>query len=411
MKKALTLFLVLSILFVVTGCTSTPASTSSEISPSVPATPASSDATSSAPPTPVAKEDLRIGVIHIMELGDQGYTYNHDQGVKKMLAELGLSEDQYIPKFNINDTDVAATNAAIAELVDAGCQMIFATSFSYGTQVTEAAKQYPEVIFLHATGTEAHTAGLPNYHNYFAKIHQARYLAGIAAGLKTEADKLGYVAAYPYAEVISGYTAFFLGARSVNPDVTMDVIYIDSWGDPQREREVAEALADRGCDVISQHSDSVTPALGAQDKGVFHVGYNNDMAPAAPSASIISARIDWGIYMTEAVRNYLDGKPIPVDWSGDLASGAVYLSSLNEAVAAPGTQAALDAAAEEIRNGMKIFKGALKAADGSPAVITDFGGNPIFTFEDENSVFEESPMDGFSAPAYNAIIDGINIIS
>ncbi len=391
MKKALTLLLTLALLLGAAGCSQTPATDDSAGG--------------------VTKENIKIGVIHIMELGDQGYTFNHDQGVKQMLAALGLREDQYIPKFNINDTDVAATNAAIAELVDAGCHMIFATSFSYGTQVTEAAKQYPEVVFLHATGTEAHTAGLPNYHNYYAKIHQARYLAGIAAGLKTEANKLGYVAAYPYAEVISGYTAFFLGARSVNPDVTMDVIYIDSWGDPQREREVAEALAERGCDVISQHSDSVTVALGAEAKGVFHVGYNNDMAPAAPKASIISARINWGVYMTEAVRAFLAGEEIPVDWSGDFASGAAYLSPLNEAIAAPGTQEAIDAAAAEIIAGKMIFSGALKLADGSPAVITDFGGNPIFTFEDENSVFEESPMDGFSAPQYNAVIEGINIVS
>jgi basic membrane protein A len=344
-----------------------------------------------------------------MELGDQGYTYNHDQGVKKMLANLGLSEDQYIPKFNIDDTDVAATNAAVAELVDAGCQMIFATSFSYGTQILEAAKEYPEVVFLHATGSDAHFNDLPNLHNYFAKIHQARYLAGIAAGLKTESNKLGYVAAHPYAEVISGFTAFYLGAKSVNPDVTMDVIYINSWGDAQREREVAEALAGRGCDVISQHSDNVSPALAAQDMGVWHVGYNNDMAPAAPEASIISARIDWGVYMTLAVQNFLEGKPIPLDWSGGVETGAVYLSPLNEAVAAPGTQEAIDTAMGEIESGMLIFKGALKTPEGEPAVITDFYGEEIYTFTDESSEFVES--EEFSAPSFNAIIEGINIVS
>lgn len=357
----------------------------------------------------IAKEDLKIGVIHIMELGDQGYTFNHDQGVKKMLQNLGLSEDQYIPKFNINDTDVAATNAAINELIEAGCQIIFATSFSYGTQVVEAAKKHPEVVFCHATGSDAHFNDLPNLHNYFAKIHQARYLAGIAAGLKTESNKLGYVAAYPYAEVISGYTAFFLGARSVNPDVTMDVIYIDSWGDAQKEREVADALAKRGCDVISQHSDNVTPALAAQDNGVWHVGYNNDMAPAAPKASLISARIDWSVYMTEAVQALINGDTIPVDWSKGLADGAVYLSPLNTDIAAEGTQAAIDEAAERLKNGELVFKGALKDADGNNAKITDFDGNVIYEFTDDNSFFVES--EEFSAPSFNAVIEGINIVS
>lgn len=357
----------------------------------------------------VTKENIKIGVIHIMELGDQGYTFNHDQGVKKMLENLGLKENQYIPKFNIDDLDVAATNAAIKELIEAGCQIIFGTSFSYGTQMVEAAKEHPEVIFCHATGSDAHFNDLPNLHNYFAKIHQARYLAGIAAGLKTETNKLGYVAAHPYAEVISGFTAFYLGAKSVNPDVTMDVIYINSWGDAQKEREVAEALVNRGCDVISQHSDNVSPALAAQDKGAWHVGYNNDMVPAAPDASIISARIDWSIYMTYAVQCLLDGVEISVDWGKGIDSGAAYLSPLNESVAASGTQAAIDAASNDIKNGMLIFKGALVDNDGNPAVITDFFGNEIYTFTDESSSFVES--DDFSAPSFNAIIEGINIIS
>ncbi|MDR1619692.1 MAG: BMP family ABC transporter substrate-binding protein [Clostridiales bacterium] len=359
----------------------------------------------------VTKDNLKVGVVHIMDLGDQGYTYNHDQGAKKMIAELGLREDQYIPKFNINDTDVAATNAAINELVNEGCQIIFATSFSYGTQVVEAAKAQPGVVFCHATGSDAHFNDLTNLHNYFAKIHQARYLAGIAAGLKTENNHLGYVAAFPYAEVISGYTAFFLGAKSVNPDVYMDVMYADTWGDALKEREIAEALLNRGCDVISQHSDSVSPALAAEAAGKWHVGYNNDMAPAAPNASLISARIDWGIYMTYAVKALLEGQTISVDWGEGLETGAAYLSPLNTAIAAPGTQEAIDAAAARIISGdLKIFSGALKDASGNPAVITNWDGSEVlFTFENENSVFLES--DEISAPAFNAIIDGINIVS
>lgn len=418
MKKILALALALMLavaLFAACGDSSSsaaPAPSGSE------ATSSSVGGSSSEEPTStggIAKEDLLIGVVHIMELGDQGYTFNHDQGVKEMLTALGLTEAQYIPKFNINDTDKAATTAAINELLEAGCQIIFTTSYSYGDVTLEMAKEHPEVTFCHATGTYANDAGLSNFHNYFAKIHQARYLAGIAAGLKAAEignNKLGYVAAYPYAEVISGYTAFFLGARSVNADVTMDVMYIDSWGDAVVEQQTAEALINRGCGVISQHSDSLTPAIAAESKGAFHVGYNNDMAPDAPNASIVSARIDWGIYMTYAVQCVIDGTPISTDWSEGLESGAVYLSPLNTAIAAEGTQEAIDAATQEFLGGKEVFAGALVDKDGNPAQITNFDGDVVFTFEDENSVFVESDVTsagtGYSAPSFNAIIEGIS---
>lgn len=415
MKRSIALLLTLVLAFSMVACTQPGAAEPAPAPGNGGAAAPPADSGSAAAPAPapaegLTKDNIKIGVVHIMEVGDQGYTYNHDQGAKKMISALGLREDQYIPKFNINDQDVAATNAALNELIDAGCQIIFATSFSYGSQVVEAAKAHPEIVFCHATGVDAHFAELPNMHNYFAKIHQARYLAGIAAGMKTQNGHLGYVAAFPFAEVISGFTAFYLGAKSVNPDVTMDVIYADTWGDSQKERQIAEALLQRGCDVISQHSDSVSPAIAAEAAGKWHVGYNNDMAPAAPKASLVSARIDWGIYMTLAVKNLLEGKPIPVDWGEGIAEGAAYLSPLNTAIAAEGTQAAIDAAAAKIMSGeLKIFSGALKDADGKPAVITSFEGDPIFTFTDENSVFIES--DEFSAPSFNAIIAGINIIS
>jgi basic membrane protein A len=409
MKRLVVLTLALTLVFCLTACGNSSTPNVEKDTPGSTGTTNNNDVTETTGTSAITKDNIKIGVIHIMELGDQGYTYNHDQGAKAMIKNLGLRDDQYIPKFNINDLDVAATNAAINELIETGCQIVFATSFSYGAQMVEAAKEHPDIIFCHATGTDAHFNDLPNLHNYFAKIHQARYLAGIAAGLKTQTNKLGYVAAHPYAEVISGFTAFYLGAKSVNPDVTMDVIYINSWGDAQKEREVAEALIKRGCDVVSQHSDNVSPALAAEALGAWHVGYNNDMAPAAPNASLISARIDWGIYMTYAVQCVLDGSPIPVDWGKGLDAGAAYLSPLNTSIAAPGTQEAIDKAAQEIKDGMLIFKGALKDSDGNPAVITNFDGDVIYMFEDDNSFFVES--DEFSAPSFNAIIAGINIIS
>ena len=421
MKKFLALTLVLALALALAACGGTTSSTAapagSEPAASSEAVSTDTTSTGGGAGEPIAKEDLLVGIVHIMDVGDQGYTYNHDQGVHYMCDQLGIDYDtQTIPKFNIDDQDVAATNAAITELVDAGCQIIFATSFSYGSQVVEMAKLYPDVQFCHATGSDAHYQDLPNLHNYFAKIHEARYLGGVAAGMKLKElgeSHLGYVAAYPFAEVISGFTAFFLRAKSIVPDVTMDVIYIESWGDAEKERQVAEALiTTHGAKVISQHSDNVSPALAAQDLGAFHVGYNNDMAPAAPQASLISARINWGIYMTVAAQAMIDGTEIPMDWAEGIETGAAYLSDLNTAIAAEGTQEAIDAATADIEGGMYVFSGPLKDTEGTPAEITSFEGDVMYTFEDDSSFWDESnPVDNTSAPSFNPIIEGINIIT
>lgn len=421
MKKFLALSLALMLLLVLAACGGggdTPASTPADDAPASVAADGGDEPADAPAGAGIAKEDLKIGVVHILDPADQGYTYNHDLGAKYMLEQLGLTEDQYIPKFNVDDQDPAATADALQELVEAGCQIIFATSFSYNTTTTEFAAQYPEVQFCHATGSDAHSAGLDNLHNYFAKIHQARYLAGIAAGMKAKEignNKLGYVGAFPFAEVISGFSAFYLGAQSVNPDVTMDVIYINSWGDAIVEAEVAQTLIDRGCGVISQHSDNVAPATVAEKNGAFHVGYNNDMVAAAPKASLLSARINWGIYMTEAVQCVIDGTAIPMDWShgiveGAADTGAAYLSPLNTDIAAEGTQEAIDAAIAEILGGKKIFSGALVDGSDAPAVITNWDGSEtLYTFEDESSEFEESAE--YSAPAFNVqYLKGITIV-
>ena len=386
MKKLFAIAIVLAMIFAVAAC---------------------DDAGST--PEEVTKENIKIGIVHIGPLADQGYTYNHHIGAEKMISNLGLRAEQLISKFAIG-TEAADVTAAINELIQEGCHIIFATSFSHQFQMIEAARENPNIVFCHATGANAHGSGLDNYHNYFAKIHEARYLGGIAAGLATQTNKLGYVAAHPFAEVISGYTAFFLGALSVNPDVTMDVIYINSWGDPPLEQQVATRLIELGADVIAQHSDSATPALAAEEGGVFHVGYNNDMRSAAPNASLLSPRIDWSIYMTLAVQSLLNGTPIPVDWGEGLASGAAFITDFNEAIIAPGTREAVDIAKAEIISGSRqIFSGHLKDADGNNAIITSFEGDTIFEFTGPNSVFHESTP--VSAPAFNAIIAGINVLS
>ena len=351
-----------------------------------------------------------MGFVHIGDESDMGYTYNMVQGVKEMQANLGLSDDQIITKYNIPENDACAD--ALNDLIDRECDIIFATSFGFGDYVTMAARENPDIQFCHATGTQAHTEELPNLHNCFANIYEGRYLAGIAAGMKAKEignPKLGYVGAYPYAEVISGYTAFYLGAKSVYPEVTMDVIYTNTWNDASLESQTAQALIDRGCGVVSQHSDSTGPATTAEMNGAFQVGYNADMTEAAPGASLLSTRIDWGIYFTEAVQAVLDGKEIPKDWSQGYADGAVLLTPLNEAIAAEGTQEAIEAAEAGLKDGsLQVFAGPLHGVsynpDGSEKDVLDLA---------EGEAFIESDVAGgkTSAPYFDYIVDGITVVS
>jgi basic membrane protein A len=360
-----------------------------------------SSGTNTVAATGVTKDTIKVGFVHISDPSDMGYTYNHDQGTQKMQAALGLSDDQIISKYNVPEG--AECDTALRELVDAGCNIIFATSFGFEDYVKEIAAEYPEVQFCHATGYQAASSGLSNFHNYFASIYEGRYLAGIAAGLKTETNKLGYVAAFPFAEVISGYTAFYLGAKSVNPDVTMEIMYTNSWNDPTVEAQVAKALIDRGSDVISQHSDSTAPATTAEENGVWQVGYNNDMISAAPNASLVSARIDWSVYLTEAVNAVIDGDKIPVDWCKGIADEVVYLSPLNSSIVAAGTQDAIDKAATGIRNGeIKVFAGPL-VGEG-----VDLDNKPVSIDIPSGEYYKE--QEAASAPSWNYVVTGCTVL-
>lgn len=349
----------------------------------------------------IAKENLKVGFVHVGDPSDMGYTYNHDQGTRAMQEALGLRDDQIINKFNVPED--AESDTAFRELMDAGCNIVFATSFGFEDYMLEVAKEYPDVQFCHCTGYQAADSGLDNMHNYFTNICQARYLSGIAAGLKTKTNKLGFVAAFPYAEVISGFTSFYLGAKSVNPDVVMDIQYTNTWNDPKKEGEVAQALIDRGCDVISLHADSTSPATTAEKNGVWQVGYNSDTIPAAPKASLISACVDWSIYLTEAVQAVIDGTEIPADWcmglSEDGSKDAVYLSPLNTDIAADGTQEAIDEAAAMIRSGeLHVFQGPLKgiSPEGETCEIKEGEHYP-----------EQEEM---SAPSWCYIVEGCNVV-
>ena len=303
---------------------------------------------------------VKVGFI---TLHDENSTYdkNFIDAAKEACANLGLVENEdYFIKTNVGETEQCAEVAA--DLVDAGCNIIFADSFGHEPYMIQVAKENPEVQFCHSTGTRAHTEGLANYHNAFASIYEGRYLAGIAAGLKlnamieagdikAEEAKMGYVGAFTYAEVVSGYTSFYLGAKSVCPTVTMDVTFTGSWYDETLEKEGAEKLIQGGCKLISQHADSLGAPTACENAGVPNVSYNGSTQAACPNTYIISSRINWAPYYEYAIKAVMDGTAIDTDWTGTLATNSVVLTDLNTTVAAEGTAEAIATATEKLEKG------------------------------------------------------------
>ena len=246
----------------------------------------------------IAKENIKVGVIHIGNPADgSGYTFAHDQGIVEMQKSLGLSESQIIRKNNVNDTDPTATETAILECIEEGANIVFGTSWGYMDTLEALADEYPDVIFSHGSGYKSNDK---NFNNYFGRIYQARFLTGIAAGLKTESNIVGYVAAMgkDNSEVTGGLNAFAMGVYSVNPDAKVYVKVTNSWYSPEEETNAAKALLAEGCDVIAQHCDTPNPQLEAEKAGAFGIGYNSDMSKDAPKATITSAVWNWGAYYT-----------------------------------------------------------------------------------------------------------------
>lgn len=315
---------------------------------------------------PIAKEDLKIGFVYIGDTSDAGYTYAHHQGTLYMQEQLGLADEQIILKRNISDSSASDTENAIRELIEQGCQVIVGISFGYMDTMDELAEEFPEVIFAHCSGYKSNDT---NFNNYFGRIYEARYLAGIAAGLKTQNNHLGYVAAFTTVpEVVYSLDAFYLGAKSVNPDVTMTVKAIGSWYDPTTERQVADALLDMGCDVLGMHCDTTGPVVAAQEKGVWAVGYNADMTEAGPDSYLTAPIWHWGIYLTELVQSIIDGTYAPENALPGMAEGLVDLAPLSANVA-DGTAEAIEAAKAKILSGeFGIFEGPISDNEGNVMV-------------------------------------------
>lgn len=360
--------------------------------------------------------DLKVGVIYIGD-ENEGYTEAHMRGIDDMMAALGLSEDQVVEKTNIPE-DESCYDAAV-DLADQGCNIIFATSFGHESYILQAAAEFPDVDFYHGTGYQAASSGLSNVHNYFTAIYEARYVSGIVAGMKLNemiADgtitedqaKIGYVGAFPYAEVVSGYTAFFLGARSVCPSATMEVQYTNSWADMSGEAEVAAQLIADDCVLISQHADTTGAPSTCEEMGVPCVGYNVDMTSVAPDAALTSAANNWGVYYTQAVQNFVNGVANPVDWAEGYSVGAVNITALNEATVAEGTADAVAEAEAALSAGtLHVFDTTTFTVDGKSIedLIAEGGDYANYESYVSDGYFHESTL--ISAPAFDLRIDGI----
>ena len=368
---------------------------------------------------------VKVGFI---TLHDENSTYdlNFINAAKEAIANLGLTEDDYILKTNVPEGQECYE--AAVDMVDKGCNIIFADSFGHEPYMIQAAQEFPNVQFCHSTGTRAHTEGLANYHNAFASIYEGRYLAGIAAGMKLnemiengteingvkvtkENAKIGYVGAFTYAEVVSGYTSFYLGAKSVCPTVTMDVTFTGSWYDETLEKEGAEKLIQGGCKLISQHADSLGAPTACENAGVPNVSYNGSTQAACPNTYIISSRINWAPYYEYAIKAVMDGTAIDADWIGTLATNSVVLTDLNTTVAAEGTAEAIAAATEKLEKGeIHVFDCSTFTVKGEAltSYMADVDTDDAYTPDTEvvhDGYFSESEFR--SAPYFDLEIDGI----
>ena len=371
----------------------------------------------------IAKEDIKLGVI---TLHDELSTYdkNFIDAAKEAAANMGLTEDQIKIVSGINEEEVCYDTAA--ELAEDGYNIIFADSFGHEDFMIKAAKEFPEVEFCHATGTKAHTENIANFHNAFASIYEGRFLAGVAAGmklkqlqdegkLKGETPLMGYVGAYPYEEVKSGYTSFFLGAKSIVPDVQMKVIFTQSWYNEELEKTAAKSLIAANCDLISQHADSWGAPTACEEAGIPNVSYNMATVEHCPNTYIAASRINWVPYFEYIIAQRIAGEPIATDWTGNIETGSVELISVNEQAAAPGTVEKVEEIKQKLLNGeVKVFDTATFTVNGETltTAMANVDADDAYTPDTEaiaDGYFHESEFR--SAPYFGIDIDGIEILN
>jgi len=387
-----------------------------------------------------ADAGFKVGVILV---GDdtEGYTKSHMDGIKAAAASLGLKDSQIIWKYKVEENDSAAK--AAQDLVAQGCQIIFSNSYGHQNYMEQVAKEFPAVTFVSMTGDYAAISGLSNFKNAFTSVYEARYVSGVVAGMKlqelvkngtlTKAKlpnsfdkngniKIGYVGAFNYAEVVSGYTAFYLGVKSVVSNVVMDVIYTDSWFDVELEGAAAEALIARGCVIIGQHADSTGAPAAAQkakDAGtlVYSVGYNIDMLSTAPTAALTSPTNCWDVYYSYAINAAMKGEEIAADWAHGYADNAVKITPLGPEVAA-GTQEKVDEVIAAIKAGTLHVFDTNNFTVGGKKVTTNTVDLSFMDWTTMTAIHKgaqvETIIDGYfsestfrSAPYFSIRIDGI----
>ena len=413
-KRILSAILICMMMFTLCACTQTPAAPT-ESSPEMSNEPAPAEAE-------IVSDGLTPVKVGFIYLHDEQSTYdlNFMKAAKEACEEMGVP---YLNKVGIPEG--GECYEAAMDLVDEGCNIVFADSFGHEDYLIQAAQAAPDVQFCHATGTQAHTLNLPNFHNAFASIYEGRFMAGIAAGMKMnemmangeftpEEAKMGYIGAYPYAEVKSGYTAFFLGARYVCPDVTMDVVFTNSWYDEALEKEGANRLIENGCKLISQHADSMGAPSTCEAAGIPNVSYNGSTIAAAPNTFIVSTRIDWTPYFKYIISSVQTNTPIDVDWTGNMTLGSVTMTDINDKVAAEGTAEALIEAQKSLEsNTIHVFDVNNFTVNGEHLTeyMADVDSDPNFT-PDTNVIFDgyfhESEFR--SAPYFDLDIDGITLL-
>ena len=370
----------------------------------------------------VTMDNVKIGVIC---LHDENSTYdaNFINAVKAVQAKLGLKDEQVVIRTGVDESD--ACYKAAADMADSGCDIVFADSFGHESYMVQAAKEFPNVEFCHATGVSAKVQNIKNFHNAFASIYEGRFLAGIAAGMKlnemissgkitSDQAKIGYVGAWPYAEVISGYTSFFLGARYICPSATMKVVYTNSWFDIAKEKESAESLIKDGCVLISQHADSEGAPKACQAAGVPNIAYNVDTTHLGPDTAIISSKIDWEPYFELIINAVVKGEAIPTDYCGDFSTGSVALTKLNDKAAAPGTAEKIAEIEGKLKSGeIKVF--ATDSFKVKGETLSEYKADVDGDYAPDTNVihdgyFDESNAKDFrSAPYFDIIIDGITV--
>lgn len=369
----------------------------------------------------VTKENIKVGLITLHD-NTSTYDKNFIDSMKKAVSELGLKDDQLVIRSNVDENNDCYEEAA---RLAKSCDVVFADSFGHEDYMIKAAKEFKNVLFAHATGTKAHTEKLENFGNAFANIYEGRYLAGVAAGMKlnemitagkikASEAKMGYVGAFPYAEVKSGYTSFYLGAKSVCPTVTMEVKFTNSWYDLTQENEVAKKLIANKCVLISQHADSMGAPNACEAASVPNVTYNGTTVASCPNTYLISSKIDWAPYFKHLIETKINGGKLEYDWCGTLANGAVALDAVGFCAAA-GTQAKIDEVKAKLVAGtVHVFDANTFTVKGAKLTTykADVDSDPEFKGDTEavaNGYFHESEFR--SAPYFDIDIDGITILS